>query len=219
MIVTIDGPAGAGKSSVARQLARRLGFQFLDTGAMYRAVALSAIESNIELSDSQALAAHAQSIDIQLDGDKTFLNGTDISDRIRKPAVTRSIRFVADHPEIRRQLVELQRRIAGGRDYVSEGRDQGTVAFPEAACKIFLTASPSERARRRLDDLIELGQAATYEEVLSEQEERDRQDCNRPVGALRRAADAVEVNTDGMTPEHVVDRLEEIVRARMAKSR
>ena len=219
MIVTIDGPAGAGKSSVARQLARRLGFQFLDTGAMYRAVAFSAIENKIELSDAQALAAHAASVHIQLDGNKTFLNGTDVSDAIRTPDVTRAIRFVADHPKIRRQMVELQRQIANGRDYVSEGRDQGTVAFPDAACKIFLTASPAERARRRQKDLLDRGQVAKFEEVLADQEQRDRQDRNRPVGALRQAADAVEVNTDGMTPEQVVDRLEQIVRTRLAELR
>lgn len=216
MIVTIDGPAGAGKSSVSRMLAARLEFRFLDTGAMYRAIAWSAIENAIELTDPDALARHAASLDIRIDGDRTLLNDVDISDKIRTEKVARSIRFVADHPEIRAQLVELQRETTSGEDYVTEGRDQGTIAFPDAACKIFLTATPVERARRRMLEIAETGDSATLEEVLANLRLRDHNDMKRPVGALRKAEDAVEVCTDNMTSAEVVDKLELIVRMAMA---
>jgi cytidylate kinase len=212
MIVAIDGPAGAGKSSIARRLAERLGFQFLDTGAMYRAVALAALRTGLGPADGSELARLAERLSIEMRHERTLLNGEDVSDAIRTSEVSAAVYLAADNVAVRRRLVELQRQIAAGRDTVTEGRDQATVAFPHAECKIFLTASPEVRARRRHEELIARGESATLGEVLAQQQERDRRDAARPVGALVKAADAVEVVTDGMTPEQVVDRLAEIVR-------
>lgn len=212
MIVTIDGPAGAGKSSVARDLARRLGFQFLDTGAMYRAVALAALRAGLGDDDTDKIAELAERLNVEFQGDRVLLDGADVTAAIRTSEVSAAVYLAADNPRVRARLVELQRNIAGARDTVTEGRDQGTVAFPHAECKIFLTATPQERARRRHAELASRGETLSLAEVLAQQTERDRRDAMRPVGALVRAADATEVLTDGLTAEQVVDRLEEIVR-------
>lgn len=211
MIVTIDGPAGAGKSSVARALARRLGFRFFDTGAMYRAVALAGLRAGVDWSHTGQLARLAERLRIEVDADRTLLDGEDVTDAVRQSAVTSVTRYAADNASVRDCLVRLQRELAAEGDVVTEGRDQGTVAFPDAELKIFLTASPEERARRRVKDLQRQGETASFEEVLAAQRRRDREDTARPVGALRRAVDAVEVWTDGMTFDAVVDRLVELV--------
>ena len=216
MIVAIDGPAGAGKSSAARALARRLGFRFLDTGAMYRAVALAGLRHKIDLNDEQALAQLARQISLALDGNRVRLDGDDVTHEIRTLAVTSITHHAANNPRVREHLVELQRQIAADCNTVTEGRDQGTVVFPRAECKIFLTASPLERARRRHRDLADHGERITLEEVLADQNERDRRDASRDVGPLRPAEDAVELNTDDLSPDEVVDKLEALVRARMA---
>ena len=215
MIVTIDGPAGAGKSTVARALAKRLGFRFLDTGAMYRAVALAAMRRGVPLEDAAALGALASEIEIEFDGDRVLVDGEDVTEAIRASAVTAAVRHVADNLQVRGRLVELQRRMGRTGNIVTEGRDQGTVAFPDAECKIFLTASPEERARRRVRDLQRRGERASFEEVLAQQTRRDREDASRPVGRMVQAEDAIEVTTDGLSIEAVVDRLCEIVKQRM----
>jgi cytidylate kinase/pantoate ligase/cytidylate kinase len=212
MIVTIDGPAGAGKSSVARALARRLGFRFLDTGAMYRAVTFMAIRDNIDWNDVSALANIAEVLPLRLVEERVFLNGEDVSREIRTSAVTQQVRHVADQPRVREQLVQLQRQFAEGQDIVTEGRDQGTVVFPDAECKIFLTASREERARRRHAELEEKGESTVVEEILEQQDHRDLQDTQRDVGALVAADDAHVVVTDGMSLEEVIDHLEGVVR-------
>jgi len=217
MIITIDGPAGAGKSTVARALARRLGFRYLDTGAMYRAVALAGMHRGLEWDRPDELAALARRLRIELVGDCILLDGEDVSEAIRSSEVTAVTRFAADNPDVRRHLVELQRAVADRQDMVTEGRDQGTVVFPDAACKIFLTASPRQRAMRRLADLDAQGETKTLDEVLSDLNRRDQQDASRPVGSLVAAPDAVEVLTDGMSVEQVVDCLESIVRDRQAE--
>ncbi len=211
MIVTIDGPAGAGKSSVARALARRLGYRFLDTGAMYRAVTLAAQRQGVEWNDTSTLAQLARDLPIRFEGERVLLNGQDVSSAIRASDVTSAVRHVADQPQVREHLVDMQRRLAAGQDIVTEGRDQGTVAFPDADCKLFLTASREERARRRHADLRNQGEQADVDAVLLQQDRRDDQDATREVGALIAADDAHVVVTDGMTVEEVVDHLESLV--------
>jgi cytidylate kinase len=214
MIVTMDGPAGAGKSSLARQLARVLGYEFLDTGSMYRAVTLHCLKQGIALSDEQAVAKAAAGLDLAFEGDRVSLNGEDVSAGIRTAEVTKAIRPVADNQQVRRRLVEIQRGWAGERDVVTEGRDQGTVAFPHAECKIYLTASPEERARRRVAQLAAQGVIADFEEILRLQTIRDDEDIQRSEGGLKAAADAIYVHTDGMSEAEVLARLVELVQSR-----
>jgi cytidylate kinase len=214
MIITIDGPAGAGKSSVAKSLAKRLGFRFLDTGAMYRAVALAGMRHKLDWNRPQDMAELARRVDLRVEGDRIFLDGEDVSQAIRTTEVTAVTRYAAGNPAVRERLVELQRLAAGGQNIVTEGRDQGTVVFPDAQCKIFLTASPEERARRRLDELRAKNIPTTLEEVLSSQNRRDHEDASRDVGPLQPAADALQVSTDGLSLEAVVDKLEAIARKR-----
>ena len=216
MIIAIDGPAGAGKSTVTRYLAQRLNFLFLDTGAMYRAVTWLALQEDIPLDDGEALAAIAREIELRFDNDSVFINGVDRSEEIRIPEVTRKIKAVADAVEVRRYLVDLQRKIASTGNYVCEGRDQGTVAFPDAGCKIFLTASQRFRAIRRARQLKDAGKNVTVEEVISDMNIRDYNDENRRVGRLMKADDAIEVNTDNKSIDDVVDELERIAKERLA---
>ena len=216
MIVTIDGPAGAGKSTVARALALRLGYQFLDTGAMYRAVTYAALQAGIELSEANRVSKFSQQLQIELKGEAVLVDGKDVSQPIRTVEVTSLVHYVADHPAVRETLVHLQRLIASGCNVVTEGRDQGTVAFPEAPCKIFLTATAETRAGRRLAELKSQGQSITLEEVRAAQEQRDIRDSQRDIGRLMKAEDAVEVNTDGMTVDAIIDLLESLVRQHQA---
>ncbi|MCH1439702.1 MAG: (d)CMP kinase [Rubripirellula sp.] len=215
MIVTIDGPAGAGKSTIARQLAEALGFQFLDTGAMYRAITLGVIRKQIDFSDTAQLISYAQTATIEWQGTKLLLDKDDVTQEIRSPIVTDSIKFVADIAEIREALSEQQRRIAECQNIVTEGRDQGTDVFPHAGCKIFLTASPAERAQRRHQQLADLGRPIPLEQILDAQNRRDAEDRARPRGALRPADDAVIIHSDGLTFEAVVEMMLDTVRANM----
>lgn len=212
MIVTIDGPAGAGKSSIARTAAQRLGFEFLDTGALYRAMTLAAIRAQVDFDNTQEIVKFSESVEIQWDGDRALLDGEDVSEQIRTPPVTDAIRFLADLPEIRIRLSEIQRGIAIGRNMVTEGRDQGTEVFSDAACKIFLTASPQERAKRRHQQLSEMGRPLPLEDILKAQNQRDEEDRLRPMGALRPAEDATVIDSDGMTTEEVLEKVLGVVR-------
>jgi cytidylate kinase len=191
-----------------------LGFRFLDTGAMYRAVTLAAGERGVDLADAQSMAELAGSIRVELAADRVLLDGRDVTEAIRKFNVTTAIHYAADNPAVRAQLVLWQRAAAAGENVVTEGRDQGTVVFPHAECKIFLTADERERARRRHRDLVVRGENVPFDEVLANQRLRDQRDATRSVGALEKAADAIEVSTDGLTPAEVVARLEELVRTR-----
>ena len=215
MIVTIDGPAGAGKSTVARMLAEKLGFDFLDTGAMYRCVVLQGSRQEVDWRDDDVLAQIATELDLEFDGALVLLAGEDVSSEIRSPEVTALIHYAADNLRVREAMVTLQRKLASEDDVVTEGRDQGTVAFPEAECKIFLSASAEERARRRVEQMRQAGKDVTTEEILEQQNLRDQQDEAREVGGLKAAVDALHVITDGMRPFEVVEHLERLVRIRM----
>jgi cytidylate kinase len=207
MVVTIDGPAGTGKSTAARNLAARLGFHFLDTGAMYRVVAWSCLQRGVDPADGAAAAQVAASTRIEFDGERTQADGADVTTAIRTADVTHAASVVAQIPEVRAELVRQQRRIAAGRDIVCEGRDQGTVAFPQAGHKFFLTAEPLERARRRQQELAEKGQRIPLETLLAEQTDRDARDASRAVAPLKPADDAVIVDTTHLDGEAVVDLL------------
>jgi cytidylate kinase len=213
MIITLDGPAGAGKSSAARALAARLGWCYMDTGAMYRAVALTALERGIPLDDSARIAALAEEICIEFRDGRVNVDGRDVSAEIRTERITAATRPVADAPPVRDAMKRIQRRMAEGIDVVTEGRDQGSVVFPHAELKVFLTASPEERARRRHREELGRGHVPTLASVLESQSRRDDADCSRPVGAMRQAEDAVLLETDGLSAEEVVQRLADMAEA------
>jgi CMP/dCMP kinase len=217
IVVTIDGPAGAGKSTVARMLAERLGFDFLDTGAMYRCVTLAARRAGIDTADATLVRELAEGLSIELSGTQVVLNGQDVSAAIRAPEVSTSIKAIADNVAVRRTLTELQRRWTEGRYVVTEGRDQGSEVFPDAPCKIFLVASSQERARRRCRELADRGEAADFDAILSQQNQRDSEDRSRPVGSLRKAAGSIEFCTDGKPLEQVVSELLAIVVNRLTE--
>jgi len=209
MVIAIDGPAGAGKSSVARALAERLGFTYLDSGAMYRCVALAALERGADLDDGAALGMLAASLAIELDGESVRLHGRDVGEAIREPRVTEASSRVSVHPAVREAMVAEQRRMIAAGGFVAEGRDIGTVVSPDAPLKVFLTASPEERARRRA---AQTGEDADV--VLAAQRERDARDEGREHSALRAAGDAVEIDTTGLALDEVVSRVESLARDR-----
>ena len=217
MIVTIDGPAGSGKSTTARGLAARLGFQFLDTGAMYRVVGLLCEERGVDLHDATAVADVARSVEITLEDDRVFADGRDVTAAIRTPEVSRAASVVAVNAEVREALVRLQRLLAKGRNVVTEGRDQGTVVFPDAECKFYLTADPRERAARRQRELQQQGTDVSQEELIAEIRTRDLRDANRKVAPLKSAPDAIHVDTSHQTIEEVLDLLAETVRKKLAE--
>lgn len=222
LIVAIDGPAGAGKSTVARAVARRLDLLFLDTGAMYRAITWKALSQGLALDDADAMTRLARESQIALipgeDGDRVRIDGQDVTDAIRMPEVTRNVSQVAAHAGVREVLVDRQRELGKGGGVVAEGRDIGTVVFPQAPVKIFLVASPMERARRRAKDLEAKGHAVDLDELAAEIARRDAYDSNRAVSPLKAAEDAVRVDTDQLSAEQVVDRILAIARQREASS-
>jgi cytidylate kinase len=215
-VIAIDGPAGAGKSTVARQLARRLGWFLLDTGAIYRALALRASRTNVSLDDGPQLGAIARTLPIRFTEDgRVFLDEEDVSEAIRTPAMSQGASTVSAYPEVRAALLELQRTLAGAGRCVVEGRDIGTVVLPWAPLKIFLTASPAVRARRRWEELTSRGAQVSYEETLRDLEERDLRDATRATAPLKQADDAVAVDTSDLALDSVVERLETLARTRL----
>src|SRR5262249_7487143 len=211
MIITIDGPAGAGKSSAARGLARRLGFEFLDTGAMYRAVALAALRTGTDLADPRGLAALLANLDLEMPPGRVLLNGDDVTASLRTPEGSGASSAGPASRVVREHLAVLQRAIAHGRDVVCEGRDQGRVVFPGAACKFFLVADPVERARRRQRDLAAQGKAVDLDELLRAQEVRDRRDAGRDLAPMTPAADALLLDSTHLTLDEVIGRMEQEV--------
>jgi cytidylate kinase len=209
MVIAIDGPAGAGKSTVARVLAESLGVTYLDSGAMYRCVALAALRRDADLDDGAALGKLADSLEISFESERIVLDGEDVSTAIRAPEVTVAASRVSVHPAVREAMVARQRALISAADYVAEGRDIGTVVSPDAPLKVFLTASEDERARRRAADTGE-----RTVQVLADQAERDSRDRSREHGALRVAEDAVRLDTTGVAVDEVVERIGALARAR-----
>jgi cytidylate kinase len=219
MIVTIDGPAGAGKSSAAKALAARLGYEYMDTGAMYRAVTLAALWADIDLADEDALAKLLATLRLEMPPGQVVMNGKDVTAAIRSVEVTAASGAIADSPVVRRRLGEWQRLLAQGNDIVCEGRDQGTVIFPDAACKFFLVADAADRALRRQRELAGRGQIITLEEVRRAQEARDRKDQARDLAPMVPASDAISLDSTHLTLEQVVDWMEREVRKHMPQPR
>lgn len=205
--ITIDGPAGAGKSTVARELAHRLGYAYLDTGAMYRALALAALRQGVAPEDGQGLQALLAALDLRLEHGRLRLDGEDVADDIRQPAVDRIVSQVAVHPAVREALVARQRQMAAAGGVVMDGRDAGSVVLPDAECKFFLTASLSARAGRRHRELLSQGVRVDIAEVEREMARRDAQDEMRAVGALKVPDGAYVVDTTGLTVVEVLERL------------
>ncbi|WP_010583537.1 (d)CMP kinase [Schlesneria paludicola] len=212
MIVTIDGPAGTGKSTVAKCLAERLGFEFLNTGAMYRAVAYACLQRELNLTDEASVEEVAKGLQIVFSESRLLLGGADVTDAIRTQTVTRSVPIVAANPAVRRQLVQLQQIVGRTSNLVTEGRDQGTDVFPNAECKFFLTASPRERARRRQLELKGKGEIVSLEDLLEQQQRRDRLDESRACSPLQPASDALLVDTTEMSLDEVSNHLEIIAK-------
>ena len=224
VVVAIDGPAGTGKSSVSRALARALGARYLDTGAMYRMVTLAVLRAGIDPADADAVASVASGVQMSVDydpaGDRYYLAGEDVSAEIRGDEVTGAVSAVSAVPAVRARLVGLQRSMADGPgSVVVEGRDIGTVVLPDAPAKVFLTASAETRARRRNDQNVASGLTDDYEAVLADVRRRDHLDSTRPISPLRAASDAVVVDTSEMTEQQVVAHVLELVRQRSGAAR
>jgi cytidylate kinase len=222
IVVTIDGPAGAGKSTVAKQLARRLAYRLLDTGAIYRTVALAAQRADIAWTNADACAQVARNLDIRFEWrgeiNHVFLADEDVSSAIRTPEVSQGASQVSAHPPVRAALLDLQRRLGGQGGVVVEGRDTGTVVFPAAEAKFFLTATEEERARRRVEELKAKGTQVDYEKTLSEIRERDQRDASRDVAPMKPADDAVLVDSSTQTIEQVVENLAQVVESRATRN-
>jgi len=218
-VIAIDGPAGSGKSTLARLLAARLGFAYLDTGAMYRAIAYLALREGVATDDGASLAALAREARISFGADGHIVAAErDVSEEIRRPAVSAAVSEVSAHPEVRAVLLDEQRRIGAVQDIVIEGRDIGTVVFPAAPVKLFLTASAEIRAERRRRELIAGGEHVGIDETLQAMVARDAYDSQRAVAPLRRAADAVELDTSGLDIDQVVEAARQIVLAQLGAS-
>jgi CMP/dCMP kinase len=222
MIIAIDGPAGSGKSTVARGLARRIGFTYLDSGAMYRAVTLAALENAVDLNGGDALGRLAADASIELreredDDVQVLLDGRDVTEEIRSPAVTGASSQVAAHQQVRRALLAKQRDLIAEGDWVVEGRDIGTVVAPDATIKVFLTADPAERARRRAAELRRRGIEMEADDVHRAIEQRDRLDSTRSAAPLRQAEDAVTIDTTGLDADEVIERVAALVQQAQAK--
>ena len=207
MIIAIDGPAGSGKTTIAKLLAKRLGFSYLDTGATYRSLTLKALEADLDLGDECALSDLAGSLSLNLENDKVYLDGEDVSAEIRAPRIDKNISLVVSFPKVRELMVQLQRKIAENRDFVVEGRDITTVVFANAEFKFYLDADFEARAQRRFKELTAKGIDIDFHELKKDLKTRDKADMGREIGPLRLAPDAVKVDTTGLTIEQVVEKI------------
>lgn len=213
-IITLDGPAGAGKSTLAKSLAKELGFEFLDTGAMYRTVALASLRESPFPPDDTKLKVILKNLNYRTEGFRVFLNNEEVTETIRTKETTEASGVIASNPLVREKLVEMQRQAALGKKIVCEGRDQGTVVFPEAQCKFFLTASPEVRAQRRFEELKSKGVNASIDELVTSMRTRDERDSSRKVGPLVAASDAILIDTSSLSAAEVLNKLLEVVKAR-----
>lgn len=214
-IVAVDGPAGSGKSTISKIVAKEYDLTYLDTGAMYRMVALCSLENNIDLKDREAVSDMLDRIEIDIQGEKFILNGKDVSHDIRTPRVTAIVSDVAAIKEVRVKLVDLQREISKGKKVILDGRDIGTVVFPNAHLKVFLVASAEERANRRLKEYKEKGIDISFQEVLESIQNRDHIDSTREESPLKKAEDALEVDTSSKTIEEVCNKISALIEARL----
>ena len=223
LIIAIDGPSGAGKSTLGRRLARELGLLYIDTGAMYRAVALAAAREGVDASEAEAVAEVARRASIRLEGDpdslRVLLDGRDVSEEIRGEGAGGAASVVSAVPEVRREMVRRQREMGAGGGVVLDGRDIGTVVFPAADVKFFLTAVPEERARRRFDEGRAVAREQSFEETLADLNERDRRDSTRDDSPLRIAEDAVVIDTTELPIDEVFARMLQVVRERQSGGR
>lgn len=217
--IAIDGPSGAGKSTIAKAVSKKLGFIYVDTGALYRSIGLYVLNKGKDTANRQEVATLLPNISVKiryLDGAQhVYLNGADVSDDIRKPPVSMAASNVSAHPEVRDFLLNLQRQFAEENNVVMDGRDIGTVVLPKADIKIFLTASSEERARRRYKELIEKGEQVEFEKIHQEIIERDYNDSHRDIAPLKQAPDAVLVDTTECTLDESIEKLESVIRSRM----
>ncbi|MEY4565786.1 MAG: Cytidylate kinase [Planctomycetota bacterium] len=216
MIITIDGPAGVGKSTAAASLAKALGFKFLNTGAMYRCVTLAAIQHAIPFSERKRISDLASSLEFIQKGSKIWLNGEEVTQRIRQPDIDEGVSKIAKIPAVRKTMIQWQREFAQRKNVVTEGRDQGTEAFPEAECKIFLMASAKVRATRRTREMVRKNIPVNFPKVLKEIQLRDFKDKNRKVGALRKAKGAKVLNSSQLDKDQVLQALLEIVQNQLS---
>lgn len=217
--IAIDGPAGAGKSSIAKAAAKEFGFIYVDTGALYRSVGVYALRNNIDTKDEEKVSAFLPDISVELkfiDGvQHVFLNGEDVSEEIRMPDASMAASNVSALPAVRRFLFDLQRDIAAKNNCIMDGRDIGTVVLPNAKIKIFLTASPEERAKRRYNELIAKGQTVQYDDVLEDLKIRDYNDSHREIAPLKPAEDSILIDTSKMDLQQSIDYLCNVIKEKM----
>ena len=210
-IITIDGPAGAGKSTVAKKVAELFGYLHLDSGAIYRAIGYACKEKGVNLKDEKSVLKVAKGLSIQLKGDRVYLNGVDVTNKIRTPEGGVLASQVAQFPSVRELVVKLLRKMAEGKEVVIDGRDAGSYIFPDAPLKIYLTAAPEERARRRFKELKKKGFNVSYQEILKEIIERDEKDRNRSFAPLTVPEGAVVIDTTGKSLEQVLSEVEKLI--------
>lgn len=217
--IAVDGPAGAGKSTIAKAVAKKMGFIYADTGALYRAVGLYMLENEIDPNDKHAVGHNLKDVKVYLKFDKgnqrVFLNEQDVSEAIRTPEASKAASDVSALPSVRAFLFDLQREIAKNNDCIMDGRDIGTVVLPDADVKIFLTASAEERADRRYKELKEKGMDVSYEKILKDINDRDYQDMHRDIAPLVQAEDSILIDSTDMTPDEVIDKIIETVNERV----